>query len=628
MNECIVEKDKFTSIANLIEEYYCLVNQNNDGLPPYATFKTYLVDNDKCCINRPKKIKELVDKLNSANNDDEKLHALSQLWVQGDIEVDEKTYNGSDPMLIHSATQKGKLQSAVKEITKENLLKISKLLYGYVMTINKVELKNELFFNEDNMKYFKNKFNAVLNELLFWFHYDKDQYPLINSRAENSRKILNRVFSSGDKKISNDLEFNQICTEVLKDYKKIEYTQDTNKTDEDKIYISKQLLLDQLFYSIDEMKSMKKVEDTYSNEKDNEIYKFYKKLWNTIKEAKRVMSREKLNIFKNIIYHGAPGTGKTYELKQEIKEYLNMFGVDEKENMEFVQFHGAYGYEDFIGGLKPDNSSDNLKLKFTNGIFKELCRKAAKYELAYYTSNDWKNDSEKIITFTIDDTEYKINKENPDFSEFPPYFILIDEINRADLSRVFGELLYAIEDDYRGFDNKFKLSTSSMEDKNSAVCCENNEAYFFVPKNIYIRGTMNDIDKSVDSIDFAFRRRFKWINKKFDKNKIEEILLSKKFGGISNLDEYQKSCEELNDKILKDISIADESYKIGHAIFANIFKYFEKNRITKEAKEQLFDNHIEPIIYNYLKMDYGNEESDTKKFRESFVGKLSAYKLS
>jgi len=334
---------------------------------------------------------------------------------------------------------------------------------------------------------------------------------------------------------------------------------------------------------------------------------------------------ENINLFKNIIYHGAPGTGKTYELKQEIQKHLDVFGAGE---MEFVQFHGAYSYEDFIGGLKPDNlnSKNGLQLKFTNGIFKELCKKAARYEIAYYKDLDKfvpLNDKTKLkenLELRIDDNEtITIKKDIPVLSQFPPFFILIDEINRADLSRVFGELLYAIEDDYRGFEHKFKLATSNMEDKESAVYWVDNQAYFFVPKNIYIRGTMNDIDKSVDSIDFAFRRRFKWVNKKFDVDKVEEILLSKEHN-ILNIDDYKKSCKKLNSKIVDDISIADESYKIGHAIFANISKYLDKNTINKQAKKELFDNHIEPIIYNYLKMDYGNEKTDTKEFRNFFVG--------
>ncbi len=331
---------------------------------------------------------------------------------------------------------------------------------------------------------------------------------------------------------------------------------------------------------------------------------------------------QELNFFKNIIYHGAPGTGKTYELKEEIQNYIDMSGGKEK----FIQFHSAYTYEDFIGGLRPDMKSTNgLNLIYQNGIFKQLCKEAARYELAYYQTTQsselledktvLKADSEITICQDKKEEKFTIKKNIPVLSQFPPYFILIDEINRADLSKVFGELLYAIEDDYRGYENKFTLSSSAMETVNTAVCWEDDQAYFFVPKNVYIRGTMNDIDRSVDSIDFAFRRRFKWVEKKYEEDILREMLKNKTY---NNIEEYIKSCNNLNNEILK-ISIADESFKIGHAILRNILKYTKSTTITKESKEKLFTNHIEPIIYNYLKMDYGNEAKNIDEFKKIFT---------
>lgn len=338
------------------------------------------------------------------------------------------------------------------------------------------------------------------------------------------------------------------------------------------------------------------------------------------------LTQKEFNLFKNIIYHGAPGTGKTYELKEEIKDYLAINGILGGKS-EFIQFHSSYYYEDFIGGLKP-TSGTSLLLEYKNGIFKQLCREAAKYEIAYYQQQ---GDNVEALTdqtilpndiiLQVDNTDFRIVSGQTVLSQFPPFFILIDEINRADLSKVFGELLYAIEDDYRGFENKFKLSNSYMETEETSIYSENGEHYFFVPKNLFIRGTMNDIDRSVDSIDFAFRRRFKWVEKKFEKHKIEDII-NKRGHGIDDvsLANYLSRCKELNEKIVKDISIADEAHKIGHAIFSNIVKYIDnKSEISKEAKEKLFENHIESIIYNYLKMDYGNESSDIKAFKEVFT---------
>ena len=616
-NNCIEENGKFTLLECLIAEYYGLVKEHQDGLPPYATFKTYLVDGDDS-IDRPKKVKDLIKNLNK-NTDEDKLKAISKLWVQGKIEIDGTTYEGSSPRLIHSANQKGKLQSAVKTIDSDSLLKISKLIHKYITKEQKeIDLQNKIFFTEENMEFFNNRFNAVLNEMLFWFYYRKDTYPIVNKRAKKSKEILEWAF---DKDFGDDLNFNNTCMNI----------KDFNSIEGENFKITKQLMLDQLFYSIDEMKSIEEINKVYSEDKKNKIYKFYKKLWNTIKEAKRIDMHKDLNLFKNIIYHGAPGTGKTHDMKKEIKEHLDLY---EAGTSEFIQFHGSYYYEDFIGGLKPNTKSENgLSLEFRNGIFKELCREAAKYEVAYYAHKGWdgkyldeNTTLSNEITLKVNEKEYKLKTKEPVLSQFPPYFILIDEINRADLSKVFGELLFAIEDNYRGFENRFKLSTSQMEDEDTAVYWDEEEegkkARFFVPKNLYIRGTMNDIDKSIDSIDFAFRRRFKWVEKEFEKDKIKDIIKERGYEHIdsSSLDEYSQKCESLNKKIAKDISIADETYKIGHAIFADIVKYIgNKSKISKDSKGQLFNNHIEPIIYNYLKMDYGNESNDINAFKKVFV---------
>ncbi len=496
---------------------------------------------------------------------------------------------------------------------------ISKLIHKYITEEREeIDLQNKIFFTEENMEFFNNRFNAVLNEMLFWFYYQKDTYPIVNKRAQKSKEILEWALNND---FGVDLSFNNTCMSI----------KGFNSIEDENLKITKQLMLDQLFYSIDEMKSMTKVDEKYED-KNNEIYKFYKKLWNTIKVAKRTYMYKDLNLFRNIIYHGAPGTSKTYDMKKEIKEHLDLY---EAGKSEFIQFHGSYYYEDFIGGLKPNTKSKNgLSLEFRNGIFKELCREAAKYELAYYVHKDW--DGKYLdehttlsneITLKIDEKEYKLKTKEPVLSQFPPYFILIDEINRADLSKVFGELLFAIEDNYRGFENRFKLSTSQMENEDTAVYWDDEEeegrnALFFVPKNLYIRGTMNDIDKSIDSIDFAFRRRFKWVEKKFEKGKIKDIIKERGHEHIdsSSLEEYSQKCVSLNRKIVKDISIADETYKIGHAIFADIVKYIgDKSTISKDSKELLFNNHIEPIVYNYLKMDYGNERNDINTFKEVFV---------
>jgi len=602
-----MSKERFDNLNDLIKEYYKLVENNPLGLPPYAKFDMY--------IERPKQIKNLVDNLSKDN-----IEVILELWSHGgNITVDGEEYTRYQDRMLHSASNKAKLQSCLCEMSKEKLGQLSEDLKEYIINFNdEINESHDIFFTSrksevkekkctEKGKLFKNGAPAIINEILFWYYYDEDKYPIINSRAKETRTLFKKVFSE-DSISSKSIEFINQCIEIMEEPLNL-----------DNFKITKQLLIDQLFYTVDDMNSFQKVKELYGTDKTNDIYKFYIKLWNTIKEYKKVKKSKDLNVFHNIIYHGAPGTSKTFDVIREVDEILDLYNDAKKE---FIQFHGSYTYEDFIGGLKPYGSG-TMTLKYTNGIFKQLCKEAAKYEIAYYkefpdeklTSSTIKE--EDIILEISDNEKLTIKNGQPVLSQFPPFFIIIDEINRADLSKVFGELLYAIEDDYRGYTNKFKLSSSNIETKDTAVYWDNinDEAYFFVPVNLYIRGTMNDIDKSVDSIDFAFRRRFKWIEKKYDSKILKQML--EKYYSVSkdiNIKEYINKCDKLNTEI-KKLSFADDSFLIGHAIFRNIIKYADEIGDISANIEKVFDNHIEPIIYNYLKMDYGNE-NDIENFKK------------
>lgn len=151
---------------------------------------------------------------------------------------------------------------------------------------------------------------------------------------------------------------------------------------------------------------------------------------------------------QNIILQGAPGVGKTFAAKRLA---YSVMGVKDESRIEFIQFHQNYSYEDFIMGYKP--SGDGFELQY--GIFYRFCQKAA---------------------------------ENPEL----PYFFIIDEINRGNMSKIFGELLMLIEKDYRG--TKATMAYNGQQ--------------FAVPKNLYIIGMMNTADRSLAMIDYALRRRF------------------------------------------------------------------------------------------------------------------------
>jgi 5-methylcytosine-specific restriction protein B len=140
-------------------------------------------------------------------------------------------------------------------------------------------------------------------------------------------------------------------------------------------------------------------------------------------------------------------------------------GINLSGKIDFVQFHPSYDYTDFVEGLRPVKKGETIGFELKNGIFKKFCKKA---------------------------------KDNPNKN----YVFIIDEINRAEISKVFGELFFSIDPGYRGGDGKVKTQFDNIQTEDT--CFSNsNDDYFYVPKNVYILGTMNDIDRSVESFDFA-----------------------------------------------------------------------------------------------------------------------------
>ena len=290
----------------------------------------------------------------------------------------------------------------------------------------------------------------------------------------------------------------------------------------------------------------------------------------------------------NVILYGPPGTGKTYSVKRS----LDFICQGDRERYEFIQFHPSFTYEDFIEGIKPKGVSKdgNIRFELVDGIFKRFCKKA----------------------------KSNINKD---------YYFVVDEINRANLSSVFGETLVCLEKDYRhdgvSMDNLIKTQYASLiedmiEDdpqKNESLAyhydSQGKNAYFGVPKNVFFIGMMNDVDKSIDAFDLALRRRFKWIRKDCDYEVIEIEVKFRNKDDFSNIDQYVKACKNLNTYISEDLGMGS-SYEFGHSFFMKISDIANSKNISLKNLKDLFTLHLKPTLKEYLRALYTESELDNK----------------
>ena len=323
----------------------------------------------------------------------------------------------------------------------------------------------------------------------------------------------------------------------------------------------------------------------------------------------------------NIIFNGAPGTGKTYGVTQGI-EKLQGFDKERFRKSKYIQFHPSYTYQDFIEGIKPVGIKDNnLDLKVVNGAFKEFCIFVKEKNEEYYRQLQKKPD---------------INNPS-DFSNWPHYFFIVDEINRGNLSNIFGETFTLLEKDYRDYDfcgnyterrnNLISTALSeviaSVGENDLAYKKIDNEVLFGIPFNIHFIGIMNDVDKSIDTFDLALRRRFKWIPKYCDYDVIEDILIGDRYPE-DQVTDYRNSCENLNNFIC-DTSLNDglrlgKMYEIGHAFFLKIRNTSGSRRITQSKKTEVFNNYISGTLKEYIRLvaDENMIDEWIKKAEKSF----------
>lgn len=278
-----------------------------------------------------------------------------------------------------------------------------------------------------------------------------------------------------------------------------------------------------------------------------------------LKTCLEIERRPRINkIFPlNYIVYGAPGTGKTYSMIENALAIIDNIALDEfranntdrKANVNrykelvkagqivFTTFHQNYGYEEFIQGLRPDKNSDTMKFETVDGVFKRIADRAL---------NDEEDNN---------------------------YVIIIDEINRANISKVFGELITLIEEDKRWGELNEMSATLQSGDA------------FAVPNNLYIVGTMNSADKSISLVDVALRRRFDFVEQKPDASLVKSNLLKAVF-------------ENINEFLVNELESTD--LLVGHSYFMN-----------KEEKDlcSILNNNIIPLLYEYF---YDNRKKVAK----------------
>jgi len=316
---------------------------------------------------------------------------------------------------------------------------------------------------------------------------------------------------------------------------------------------------------------------------------------------------------RQIVFTGAPGTGKTYVAKKLAKVLMDEWAVELKKKLKaekgaeldkakidcgFVQFHPSYDYTDFVEGIRPIERGENIAFVKVDGVFKKFCRKVVK------------QGNEELL-----------------------YFFIIDEMNRANLSKVFGELMFGLEKDKRGKDNRVTTQYHNLRiydvEKNDYLKVDDDvfAEGFYIPENIVVIGTMNDIDRSVESIDFALRRRFEWLEFVVGKDMLEEAFKAEKDGKFVYGPGVVKNAKDLAESIHKLNKLwangnhehgLNRQYDIAQGHFTNLPADIED---LKGVLAHVWEYRIKPLLYEYVRGQSDVEDFVETKCRDAFLGK-------
>ena len=324
-----------------------------------------------------------------------------------------------------------------------------------------------------------------------------------------------------------------------------------------------------------------------------------------------------LTFKKAIILYGPPGTSKTYTARELAKSVIRMeFAKKMKDknnnNDKNEKFKEFLDNEKIIFEDSRTTEDDSSNQEVLSHIHRLQLHPNYSYD-DFIVGKTIRNNNVDIQKGYLLNLIDKINQDKSNFADLP-HIVILDEINRVDISRVFGELFTAMESEYRK--DGVKLPASIITKNDGTIT---NPLKLKVPMKLYFIGTMNMIDFSLEQVDFALRRRFAWVESTFDKDRLKVIINEKgnESSEVVNIDAFVSSCVALNNVIGNRLG---EEYWIGHTFFAEIVDIRkETNLDLPKAKEFLWNISIKPMIEAYCgSMDNGGKKSFVQECKNAF----------